>query len=1258
MKHLLLVPTLLRGQEPQATDGVNANAGRSCVPYRNLRDHSDLCDAGRLLNSATAKPKASRVFPLPQRERVRVRGKNGLETLCSSQITLTLSLSRRGRGNSTTNLLRGLNCLACDTVASRWRLLYGSLNALSLLIAALLLTGCGAPDERPARLFELLPETTTGVTFTNTLAEDPAFNILNYLYYYDGGGVAAGDVNGDGLVDLYFTANEQPNKLYLNKGDFVFEDVTEQAGVAGTAGWTKGVTMADVNGDGHLDIYVSNVTHLGMRGANALYVNNGDPGSGPGQVPTFTDHAEAYGLDHEGLSTQATFFDYDADGDLDVYLVNHSLHDIVKLGGTYFREERHPEAGDKLLRNDGERFTDVSTEAGIYGSFVGYGLAAMASDLNGDGCVDLYISNDFHENDYLYRNNCDGTFTETIYSAMGHTSLSSMGNDAADVNNDGRPDVVVVDMLPEREEILQTVVGAEDYDVYRIKLNRGYHHQFSRNTLQLNLGQGRFADTGYTAGITATDWSWAALLADLDNDGFKDLFITNGIYRRPNDRDYLDFTASPAMQATLGEVITADNLKLLDRMPQVPLANYAFRNDGPGSGPGQALSFTNKADDWGLAQPGFSNGAAYADLDNDGDLDLVVNNVGGPASIYKNLTTEQTGRHYLTVALEGSGGNTAGIGAKVILRHQGMMQMQEQSPTRGWQSSVDPRLHFGLGEIALIDTVLVVWPDGRFQTMTNVAADQLLTARQDDASGAFVYDHDQPDPINPLFEDVTGATALDFDHEENQFLDFTREPLMPHLLSTEGPALVVADVNGDGLDDVFAGGAKWQPARLLVQQSDGGFLPTNDALWTADSLHEDVDAAFFDADGDGDADLYVVSAGNEFWGNNDALRDRLYLNDGSGGFTRTENALPDVFANGCCVAPGDFDQDGDVDLFVGSRVVSRQYGLTPPSFLLENDGTGAFTDVTETRTAGLAEAGMITDAVWTDYDGDGSLDLIVVGEWTPIRVFAQRDGQFTERTAEAGFDGSNGWWNTVLAEDMDGDGDVDLVAGNLGRNSYLHAAPDEPARLTIGDFNTDGKPDQILTHYKNGDDLLFASRDDLIRQLPALVNKFPTYASFGGSRLDDVFTPEERTGATVKEAYFFDTVYAENNGDPGSSSGQAPAFTLRPLPWHAQLAPVHAILADDFDGDGLKDLMLAGNFDGVPPRRGRYDAGYGWLLRGDGQGTFSVIEPAESNLWIEGQARALRRLEQAGGARLIIAARNAAPLQVIRWQQPATARVD
>ncbi|HLE55585.1 MAG TPA: VCBS repeat-containing protein, partial [Rhodothermia bacterium] len=682
------------------------------------------------------------------------------------------------------------------------------------------------------------------------------------------------------------------------------------------------------------------------------------------------------------------------------------------------RVVRHERAGDRLFRNDGNHFVDVSEKAHIYGGVEGYGLGVVASDLNLDGCPDLFIANDFQENDFLYLNNCDGTFTESIGKATGHTSRSSMGVDAADFNNDGRPDVVVLDMLPEREEILKSSDNAESFNVFNLKVRAGYHPQYARNTLQLNRGGGRFSEIGYLAGVYATDWSWAPLFADLDNDGNKDLFITNGIYHRPNDLDYINYVGNEAIQASLARGITEENLTLLEKMPQIPLANFAYRNNGD-------LTFTNMAEQWGLAQPGFSNGAVYVDLNNSGALDLVVNNVNSPASIFRNRAREMGARHYLRVRLRGAGANTDGVGAKVIVTSRGSRQMLEQMPTRGFQSSVDPRLHFGLGPSTTIDSLTVIWPDRRFQVLTNVAADRMLTLSQADASGQYSYARGSAP--KPILEDVTSKVAIDFQHRENTFFDFSREPLMPHMLSTEGPAMAVGDVNGDGVDDMYVGGAKWQPGRLFIQGAGGRFRAGSDAVFNADSLYEDVDAAFFDANGDRHPDLYVVSAGNEFSGRDEPLRDRLYLNDGRGNFQRAKDALPDFFENGSCVVPGDFNGDGHVDLFVGSRVVSRGYGLIPRSHLLQNDGTGHFTDVTLQKAAALSEAGMVSSAVWSDYDNNGQLDLIVVGEWMPVRVFRQENGRFVDRTEEAGLSGTNGWWNTVTAADLNGDGRNDLV---------------------------------------------------------------------------------------------------------------------------------------------------------------------------------------------------------------------------------------
>jgi hypothetical protein len=1099
-------------------------------------------------------------------------------------------------------------------------------------------------SEQPAPLFEPLSASTTGVTFENTLPETPELNILNYLYYYNGGGVAAGDIDGDGLTDLYFTSNFGPNRLYRNKGNFQFEDVTDRAGVADPEGWKTGVTMADVNGDGRLDIFVSAVSHLAMKGHNVLYINNGNG--------TFSDRTKELGLDFAGYSTQAVFFDYDCDGDLDMYLLNSSTHTERRLGD--HREPLPPNAAsaDRLYRNDGGHFVDVSAAAGIRDNdhgVQGFGLGVVASDLNGDGCPDLYVANDFQENDFLYINNCAGAFTESITKATAHTSRFSMGVDAADFNNDGHADIFVADMLPAREDVLKTSASTEGFELFNLRLRAGYHPQYERNTLQLNRGNGRFSDIGYLAGVAATDWSWAPLFADLDNDGRKDLFVSSGIYRRPNDLDYIAFVGSDAVQGSLARGITRENLPLTRRMPQVPIANHAYRNNGD-------LTFTDMAEAWGLAEPGFSNGATYVDLDNDGALDLVVNRINARAAVYRNKARTVNRNGYLTVALRGSGANTAGVGTRVTVKTTSGWQTLEQSLTRGFQSSVDPRLHFGLGAATQVDSLVVVWPDRRTEVLTNVPANQTITLSQAAAvipsvaprvilsAGARVSgqvkDPHRPErePSRPALTDVTTTLGADVRHRENDFLDYAREPLIPHRLSTEGPALAVGDVNGDGLDDLYVGGARWQPGTLLLQQSNGTFRPRTQPEIAADSAAEDVDAAFFDADGDGDADLYVVSAGNELTGQDDALRDRLYLNDGRGSFRRAHDALPAFYDNGSCVVPGDFDGDGDIDLFVGSRVVAGKYGLTPRSHLLENDGSGHFSDVTEAKAPALADAGMVTSAAWVKRTGTKALDLVVVGEWMPVRVFRQESGTFTDRTADAGLTRTEGWWNTVTAADLNGDGRLDLVLGNVGLNSYITVSPNEPARLYVADFAHNGTLQQVLTSYKNGVSYPIAGRDELVKVIPSLAPRFPTYASFGASRVADIFPARDLEAATVREARVFASSVAIAKSDG--------TYDLRPLPVEAQLAPVFAVLPHDFDGDGHVDLLLAGNLFGVQPVLGSYDASAGLLLHGTADGRFTPMTNVDLSL--EGETRDLKLVRHAGGGSLIAVARNNSTLLILR----------
>ena len=1047
------------------------------------------------------------------------------------------------------------------------------------------------------------------------LPESPEFNILNYLYYYNGGGVSVGDVNGDSLPDLYLSSNLDSNRLYLNRGNFRFEDVTARAGVGGPPGWKTGVTMADVNGDGRLDIYVSAVRYLTMQGRNMLYINNGDG--------TFTDRAESYGVAHAGYSTQAAFFDYDGDGDLDLFLLSHSTHTERAIGNSTKRDVRNARAGGRLYRNDGARFTDVSAVAGIFGGIEGYGLGLVVSDLNQDGCPDVYVANDFQEQDFLYYNTCRGKFTESIATATGHTSRFSMGVDAADVNNDGLPDIVVGDMLPEREDILKSSASSESYSLFNLRLRAGYHAQYARNTLQLNRGDGMFSEIGFLAGVEATDWTWSLLFADLDNDGLKDLFVTSGIFRRPNDLDYINYIGNETVQASLANGVTREALTLLKQMPTVPVANHAYRNDGN-------LHFTDMASAWGLAQPGYSNGTAYVDLDNDGALDLVVNNYDAPASIFRNRSRDRSGNAYLTIALQGAGRNTAGIGTKVFVVQDGRRQLLEQSPTRGFQSSVDQRLHFGLGSDTVVDSVIVIWPDRRFQVLTDVAANRRMTLAQRDARG--IWSYARSSASTALFADITDSVATGYTHVENDFNDMDREPLMPHLLSTEGPALAAGDVNGDGLDDLYAGGAKWQPGRLLIQQPNGSYVASDTAVFAADSISEDVDAAFFDANGDGHPDLYVVSGGNEFWGSMNELRDRLYLNDGTGHFTKSAGGLPPIFENGSCVVPGDFNGDGHQDLFVGARVTAKQYGVSPRSHLLQGDGKGHFTDVTATVAPLLLTAGMVTSAAWLDYDRDGKLDLIVVGEWTPVRVLRQERGRFADRTSEAGLHGSEGWWNSVSATDVNGDGRPDLVLGNLGRNAYITASATQPAQMYVYDFFSNGTIEQIITFYKHGVSYPLATRDEMVKLMPPLRAKFPSYKAFGASRVQDIFLPEEVAKATVLSARTFASSVAIARTDG--------TFTLNPLPTEAQFAPVYASVARDFDGDGVVDLLLGGNFLGAPPILGRSDASYGLLLHGTGNGTFTAVDMTRSGVRIRGEVRHMTTVRRAGGRSAIVAARN------------------
>ena len=1094
------------------------------------------------------------------------------------------------------------------------------------------ITNCHPASEAPSLpLFETLTADRTHIDFENTLSYTNEFNIYKYRNYYNGGGVGLGDVNNDGLPDIYFTANLLPNRLYLNRGDFVFEDVTEAAGVGGTRAWSTGVSMVDVNADGWLDIYVCNSGDVaGDNKQNELFINNGDD--------TFTERAEAMGLADAGFSTHANFFDFDKDGDLDVYLLNNSYTSISRFN--LRQNQRHVRdslGGDKLLRNNGGVFTDVSEAAGIYGSEIGFGLGVAATDLDRDGWMDLYVCNDFFERDYLYMNQGDGTFREELETKMRSIGVASMGVDVADLTGDGYPEIFVTEMLPEGDRRYKTTMTFENWDKYQHNLKNDYHHQFTRNVLHHHNGLRidstfTFSEVGRLAGVEATDWSWSALLSDLDNDGYSDVYVTNGLAQDILDQDYLNYVANEEVARMVVKDEGVDYQQLIDIIPVNRIPNYVYAG-------GAEWPLRNRTQAWGLAEPSHSNGAAYGDLDNDGDLDLVVNNASMPPFVYRNRSNELLpDHHYLTLSLTGKGGNTQAVGAQVTVRANRKTFYREQSPSRGFQSTVDPRLHIGLGVIRRIDTLIVDWPGGGRTMMTDVEVDQMLSL---DETEATEKRQDSHIPAPTLFTDVTPRINLDFTHTENAFVDFDRDRLLYHMRSTEGPRVAVGDVNGDGRDDFYVGGAKDSPGKLFVQTASGTYRCTNEAVWEADQGSEDATALFFDADGDQDPDLYVASGGTEFSTSSFALVDRLYLNDGDGGFTKSPQVLPaGKPVSTSVVVARDIDADGDQDLFVGERLQPGQYGVPQDGYILLNDGQGTFTDVTAAVAPGLQELGMITDAVWNDYDGDGDEDLLVVGEWLAIRVFNNQGGRWTDVTPEAGLANTVGWWNRLVVTDLDGDGDTDFVAANHGLNSRFRASEAEPITCYVNDFDQNGTVEQLLSVYNDGVAYPPVLRHDLVAQLPSLKKKYLKYHDYQGQTVPDMFSESVLERSIVHRVTMLESVALLNQGDG--------TFAVRPLPPEAQWAPMYAILPEDVDGDGHLDLLMGGNLYGVKPEAGRYDASEGAYLRGHGDGTFTYVSSPESGWVLDGEIRDIKRVTIAGRKTLLVA-RNSAPLQFFTY---------
>ena len=1077
-------------------------------------------------------------------------------------------------------------------------------------------------------LFQLLPASRTGIGFANKIFESDSLNILNQANIYNGGGVGIGDFNHDGLQDIFLSGNMVSSRLYLNKGDLKFQDITAAAGVTGEGRWCTGVSVVDINADGWPDIYVSASFRKDPRlRTNLLYINEG---VGKDGIPTFKESAAAYGIADTGFSTQGVFFDYDHDGDLDLYLVTNQIND-PKTPIRFRPKVADGSAlnNDRLYRNNGNgTFTNVTKEAGIL--MEGWGHAACISDFNGDGWPDVYVSNDFVSNDLLYINNHDGTFTDRLKEYFHHTGWNAMGTDVVDIDNDGMPDIISLEMLPENNLRKKRMLAGNEYYNYFNSQRFGYSHQYVRNVLQLNRGMAPeghpvYSEVGFMAGIYETDWSWCPLVADFDNDGFRDLVITNGLPRDVTDLDYISYNNGQ------GGGTGNYSLRLVDSLPIVKLPGYCFKNTG-------GYRFSNTSAEWGFTHPSFSNGGAYADLDNDGDLDLVINNINETAFVYENTLHSPghpTKDHWLSATLAGGGKNRDGIGATIRIYYQGHQQLYEHQPCRGYMSTDDYRAHFGLGNVTRIDSLKVRWPDGKTQVLKDLPVDQtfaLSYANANSSSSPFSLPG-----ATPLFKETSSTYNIHFKPQEKDVIDYNIQPALPHKLSQYGPGIAVGDIDKNGYEDFYVGGAAGRRGVFFMQDAHGAFTLDSTRILVDDGHPgEDMAALFFDADNDGDLDLYVVSGSYEFPPDHVASQDVLYMNDGQGRFTPNYPALPKMFSNGSCVRAADFDGDGDLDLFVAGRVVSGSYPTPPQSFLLENH-SGSFFDVTKRWCPELQHIGMVTDALWSDFDGDGKPDLVLTGEWMPITFLKNTGSTFTNVTASTGIAGHTGWWNSLVAGDFDNDGDIDYIAGNLGLNSNYQASPAEPMTLYAKDLDDNGLLDAMVFCYMKAEDgsrkpFPMTSRDDMISQMISIRKRYPGYKAYGLASMDDLWKPKDRENALMLQATDMASSYIENLGNG--------KFDIHALPLAAQIAPVYGMDAADIDGDGNLDLLMVGNDYGMEPYSGRHDAFMGLYMQGDGKGGFTPLSLAASGFYVKGDGKGLARLHTARNEDIWIATQN------------------